>query len=393
MTNKRLLLLGGSHADIPLIVAAKNLGFEVITTGNKPSDLGHPFADQYVNGDFSDVLEMTKLASQLQISAVCAGCNDFAAISAAFVAEQLGLPGHDSSDLTLSIHHKNRFYELATSTSVSVPLTREVTTLQEATSTVEQFGLPVILKPTDLTGGKGISVVHRLEDLASAWDIAASITRRDCLVIQQYITGSNHAVSVIISDGSIAFAFFDNEHYYSNKYLVGAASFPTELSLEVQSRVKNSVQSLVDELQLVDGLLHLQFMVDAKQEFFFIDVCRRSPGDLYIRFVEISTGIPYPEIIVRAATGLAIDSQFVATNSRFMGRLCLMPSETGLFVRVHEVEGPGRILERLPLMLPGTDIYDVGLQKVEILQIEFESAEEMHQVMNNPSLRFQVEVI
>jgi hypothetical protein len=44
-------------------------------------------------------------------------------------------------------------------------------------------------------------------------------------------------------------------------------------------------------------------------------------------------------------------------------------------------------------MLPGTDIYDVGLQKVEILQIEFESAEEMHQVMNNPSLRFQVEVI
>jgi hypothetical protein len=174
---------------------------------------------------------------------------------------------------------------------------------------------------------------------------------------------------------------------------VGAASFPTELSLEVQSRVKNSVQSLVDELRLVDGLLHLQFMVDAKQEFFFIDVCRRSPGDLYIRFVEISTGIPYPEIIVRAASGLAIDSQLVATNSRFMSRLCLMPSETGLFVRVHEVEGPGRILERLPLMLPGTDIYDVGLQKVEILQIEFESAEEMHQVMNNPSLRFQVEVI
>jgi biotin carboxylase len=391
--SKRLLLLGGSHADIPLIVAAKNLGFEVITTSNKPSDLGHPFADQYVNGDFSDVLEMIDLASQLQISAVCAGCNDFAAISAAFVAEQLGLPGHDSSDLTQSIHHKNRFYEIATSASVSVPLTREVRTLQEATSTIEQFGLPVILKPTDLTGGKGISVVHRLEDLAPAWDTAASITRRDCLVIQQYITGSNHAVSVIIADGSIAFAFFDNEHYYTNKYLVGAASFPTELSSEVQSRVKNSIQSLVDELQLVDGILHLQLMVDTNHEFFFIDVCRRSPGDLYIRFVEISTGVPYPELIVRSASGLAINSHLVATNSRFIGRLCLMPSETGLFVRVHEIDGPGRILERLPLILPGTEIYDLGLQKVEILQVEFESSEEMCRVMNNPSLRFQVEVI
>jgi biotin carboxylase len=393
MTSKRLLLLGGSHAEIPLIVAAKNLGFEVITTGNKPSDLGHPFADKYVNSDFSDVLEMTELASQLQISAICAGCNDFAAISASYVAEQLGLPGHDSSNLTQSIHHKNQFYEMAISASVSVPLTKEVTTLQEATTTVKQFGLPVILKPTDLTGGKGISVVHRLEDLAPAWDIASSISRRNCLVIQQYITGSNHAVSVIISGGSIAFAFFDNEHYYSNKYSVGAASFPTELSLEMQNQIKNSIQSLVDELQLVDGLLHLQFMVDINNQFFFIDVCRRSPGDLYIRFVEMSTGIPYPELIVRAAAGMAIDSHLVAADLKIIGRLCLMPSKTGRFVRVHEIDGPGRVLERLPLMLPGTEIYDVGLQKVEILQIEFESAGEMNQVMNNPSIRFHVEVI
>jgi len=174
---------------------------------------------------------------------------------------------------------------------------------------------------------------------------------------------------------------------------VGAASFPTELSPAVQSRVKNSIQSLLDELQLVDGLLHLQFIVDSDHEYFFIDVCRRSPGDLYIRFVEISTSIPYPELIVRSASGLAINSHLVATNSRIIGRLCLMPSETGLFVGVHEIDGPGRILERLPLLLPGTEIYDVGLQKVEILQIEFRSSEEMHQVMNDPSLRFRVEVI
>ena len=393
MESKRLLLLGGSHADIPLIVAAKDLGFEVITTGKKPSDLGHAFASQYIEGDFSDIQEMTELARRLLISAVCAGCNDFAAITAAFIAKQLNLPGHDSPDLSQSIHHKNRFYEIATSASVSVPLTREVTTLKQAIATAEQFGLPVIVKPTDLTGGKGISVVRRLEDLASAWDTAVSITRRDCLVVQQYITGSNHAVSVIISAGEIAFTFFDNEHYYSNKYLVGAASFPTELSLEIQSQITKSVQSLVNELQLVDGLLHLQFIVNSSQEFFFIDVCRRSPGDLYIRFVEISTGIPYPELIVRAASGLAIDSCLYATGSRFIGRLCLMPSETGLFTRIREIDGPGRIIERFPLMLPGTEIYDIGLQKVEILQIEFESAEEMRRVMNAPQIRFKVEVI
>ena len=393
MSSRCLLILGGSHAEVPLIKAGKKLGFEVITTGNKASDIGHSFGDLYVPGDFSNVADMVKLAREHRVTAVCSGCNDFAAISAASIAEALGLPGHDSVGLTKAIHHKNSFYELAGKASVPVPRSTEVTTISEAREAADEFGLPIILKPTDLTGGKGISVVDNLTELDSAWRLATSISRRDCFVVQQFIAGSNHAVSALIINGRINFIFFDNEHYYINKYLVGAASFPTSLSEEVQNQVFSSVQLLAIELNLGDGLLHLQFMVNDQGEHFFIDVCRRPPGDLYIRFVELATDVPYPELIVRLSAGMEANVPDERLTGKFIGRLCLMPTKIGHFEKVNEVPGPGRVIERTPLMLPGTEISNLGVQKVEILQLEFNSVQEMISVMDKPSIQFQVEVI
>jgi biotin carboxylase len=393
MSSPCLLILGGSHAEIPLINAGKKLGFEVITTGNKASDIGHSFSDLYVPGDFSNVAEMVKLAQERQITAVCSGCNDFAAISAASIAEALGLPGHDSVGMTIAIHHKNSFYELASKAAVPVPRSTEVTTIFEARELAEKFGWPFIVKPTDLTGGKGISLVHNFPELDSAWEAATSMSRRGSFVVQQFIVGSNHAVSVLIINGKIDFAFFDNEHYYINKYLVGAASFPTSLSEDIQSRVYSSVGLLVTQLNLSDGILHLQFMVNEQGEHFFIDVCRRPPGDLYIRFVELSTNVPYPELVVRLSAGIEAIVPDRGLTGKFVGRLCLMPTKIGRFVKVKEVPGPGRVIERTPLMLPGAEISNLGVQKVEILQLEFNSAKEMALVMNKPSIQFQVEVI
>jgi biotin carboxylase len=390
MTQQRLLILGGSHAEIPLILAGQRLGFHVTTTGNAPTDLGHKFADAYVEADFSNPLQVRKVAEQIYATAICSGCNDFAAITAAIVSEELDLPGHDSADITKTIHHKNLFYEVAIRANIPVPRSKEVMSVVEAREVITDFGFPVILKPTDLTGGKGISIIECEDELERAWEKAISLSRQDCLIIQQYIVGSNHAASALIICGQVTFTFFDNEHYYANKYLVGGASFPTILSMNIQIRIRSSIQQLVHELHLTDGLLHLQFLVDRVDNYFIIDVCRRAPGDLYIRFAELCTGIPYPELIVRAEAGLPMSLAELAIPDHYLGRLCLIPQEMGRFLGVEELDGPGKILERLPLVLPGIEVTNTGQQKVEILQIQFGSMSEMHSVMNEPEKRFRV---
>jgi len=117
-----LLIVGGGYADIPLILSAKKLGYHVITTGNRPNELGHLYSDEYHQADFSDIEAILTLSEQLKISAICACCNDFSALSSAYVAEKLGRPGHDSYETAKIIHHKDLYRQFALKHGISSPI-------------------------------------------------------------------------------------------------------------------------------------------------------------------------------------------------------------------------------------------------------------------------------
>jgi len=74
---KKLLIAGGGYADIPLILSAKKLGYYVITSGNRPDEMGHKYSDEYRKADFSDREAILNLAISSKVSAICACCNDF----------------------------------------------------------------------------------------------------------------------------------------------------------------------------------------------------------------------------------------------------------------------------------------------------------------------------
>ena len=167
-----VLVVGGGHAEIPLIRAAHAIGYRVITTGNRPDDLGHAHADLYVPADFSKPEEILNVAVTHDVSAIVSGCNDFAMLSTAFVCEKLGLPGHDSYETTVRIHHKDRFRELLEELQLDTPRSGVVHDPTQAVALCERIGYPVIVKPVDLTGGKGISVCDSPEQLSKAVDDA-----------------------------------------------------------------------------------------------------------------------------------------------------------------------------------------------------------------------------
>lgn len=155
--NKRLLVAGGGYADIPLIQSAKKLGCYVITSGNRPDELGHRYSDEYRPADFSDPEAMLALAKRAGVDAVCACCNDFSSLSSAYVAEQLGFPGHDPYEVSKIIHHKDQYRKFALAHGITTPKAKGFSDMQEALDGVVALPFPVIIKPVDLTGGKGIS--------------------------------------------------------------------------------------------------------------------------------------------------------------------------------------------------------------------------------------------
>ena len=401
---KKLLLLGGGHAEIPLIKAAQALGWYVITTGNAREGLGHPYADKNVFADFSDKNAMLELAQAEGVSAVCSGCNDFALLSTVYVCEKLGLPGHDSYATSLEIHHKDKYRALAT--RLGIPTPRAITVAvadntgaaqdsakQECASfdeAVAGLTFPIIVKPIDLTGGKGIHRAANIEEAREAYRDACSRTREDHIVIEEFVQGSNHGFSAMLVKGKVAFAFADNEQYYINKYMVSGANTPGSTPAAGLAKLRDYSERIARELHLVDGILHIQYIERADGTPVIIEICRRPPGDLYIKFVQYATGVDYPKFIVMAETGMDISAIPDVPTQGFWLRHCVMASTqagestaTGNTSKgiVREVsfapEIQGNIVEKFLWYKPGEVITDKLTYKAGIVFFKFECLAEM----------------
>ena len=384
---KKLLLLGGSHAEIPLIKAAQELGWYVITTGNNRDGLGHPHADKTVFADFSDKEAMLELARAEGVQAVCSGCNDFALLSTVYVCEKLGLPGHDSYVTSLEIHHKDKYRALATRLGIPTPkaITVHTDNADEFESAIAQLTFPIIVKPVDLTGGKGIHRAASPEEAREAYKDACTRTRQDHVVVEEFVEGSNHGFSAMLVKGKVAFAFADNEQYYLNKYLVSGANSPSTSDATTLAKLRDYSERIARELNLVDGILHIQYIEKADGTPVIIEICRRPPGDLYIKFVKYATGIDYPKFIIMAETGMDISSIADEPTQGFWLRHCVMADcqagESGCSGIVRDVtfapEIQKNIVEKFLWYKPGEVIADKLTYKAGIVFFKFATLAEM----------------
>ena len=377
-SQKRLLILGGGHAEIPLIQAAQALGWYVITTGNDRKGLGHPYADRNVFADFSDKNAMLELARNENVQAICSGCNDFALLSTVYVCEKLGLPGHDSYAISLEIHHKDKYRALATRLSIPTPRALVIKKGDDFDAAIAQLSFPIIVKPVDLTGGKGIHRVANAEEAREAYKDACSRTRQDHIVVEEFVQGTNHGFSAMLVKGKVAFAFADNEQYYINKYMVSGANTPGTSGSETLAKLRDYSERIARELNLVDGILHIQYIEKPDGTPVIIEICRRAPGDLYIKFVKYATGIDYPRFIVMAETGEDISGIEDVPTQGFWLRHCLMPDREGT---VREVafapEIQNNIVEKFLWYKPGEVVTDKLIYKAGIVFFRFESNAEM----------------
>ena len=378
MSGKRkLLIAGGGYADIPLIEAGKVLGFHVITSGNRPDELGHLHSDEYHPADFSDREAMLAVARSSRADAICACCNDFSAISCAYVAEKLGLPGHDPYETGLVVHHKDRYRHFAQDNGIATPRAVAFADLDEGLAAAETFPFPVIVKPIDLSGGKGMGKAADAAEASARLREAFATSKAGRVVVEEFIEGTRHGFSAFIREGRVVFFFSDNEHYYKNPYLVSAASTPSIVGEEVEQKLCRESERIACLLSLKTGIFHVQYIL-CDGEPVIIEICRRSPGDLYTRFVEHATGVPYPSWIVRASAGMDCSDIAQVAPTGFFTRHCVMCSREGTVEDVVFDESvQGNVIDRFMWWKPGDRVTNVLTQKFGIVFLRFGSMDEM----------------
>ncbi|MDE5967150.1 MAG: ATP-grasp domain-containing protein [Lachnospiraceae bacterium] len=381
MTKKRILITGGSHSELPLIEAAQGMGWHVITTGIDTGGIGHAKADEYVKGDFSDKEFVLQLAKEKHVDAIVSGCNDFAYLSTAYACEQLGMPGHDNYEVSKLIHMKHNFRSLSKKLKLPTPEIYQCYNQEDVKKGIRFIGFPLLVKPVDLTGGKGVKVCHNEMETMEAYENAMAQTRQPYVILEQYVEGSNHGISVLLKNKKVVCHVVDNEQYGHNKYLVLGASSPSDIPQHAIFALIRDIEALASYLNLTDGLFHTQFIVNEEQLPVMIDPCRRSPGDLYVLLAKYVTGVDYPLEIVKAECGMPLADSY-SSECHFVARECIMTDRCGKIERIEIAEEIRKyLIYSIMLSKKGTCITQPMKQKAGILIMEFENYMQMHDIL------------
>jgi len=372
---KKILILGGSHRDIPLIEAAQELDFFVITLGNRDYYLGHQYSDKSYKVNFNNLEKIKEIVKHEKVDYLLPGSGEASYLNTVQLSHELEMGRFDDLTVAGLVHNKWRFKEFCLKNAISTPTGVYYTDGLN----LEDVKLPVIVKPTDLSGGRGVEVACDLSSLKVA--IAGAQETSGEIFLEEFIEGGLIAYSVFIKDGRVAYGFTGKDDTYKNKYLITSA-YPTCLALETQKKLQLDVETIANVLSLVDGMFHLQVIVKGLTPY-IIDVTRRIPGDFYPYLIEYCDKIEYSKAVVKSYIGQAFNQELNPKGGRsFVIRHCVMSDRNGLFKSIKiDKSIEDKVIFKIDLKTENTEITNFLTEQIAIIFIRL--PDESQEVIDN----------
>ena len=378
---KVILILNGSHSEIPLIKAAKRMGLRVITTGNDPKQIGHKYSDQFIKADFSKKKLILKIAKKNKIKFICPPAHDLGIVTASFVAEKLKLPGFDTFKKTQIVHFKNEFKNFCKRINLKTPKTfNQNFNYDHLKKTFNVSKL--IVKPTDMGGGKGITIAENTDTFRKAIALARKVSKSQNIVIEEYVEGQLHSLTTYIKNQKIIFYHHDNELTYKNPFNVHSSFAPGTLSKKHLKYFILELEKFSRKLRLVDGILHAQIIANETNAF-IIELTRRCSGDLYPLPVEHMTNIPWSNIIINTFTGKKVLIRKSNISKKLCARHCLTALKNGIAKKIFiDSDIRENIISKIVFLKNSQIIENFANQKYGVFILKFSSLNEMKEKMS-----------
>ena len=177
------MLLGGIRYLLPVIETAHKYGYHVITVDYIPDNIAHKYSDEYHNISILDKDAVLKLAQDLQIDGILSFAVDPGVVTAAYVAEQMGIPFTCSYSSACTLQNKVLFRQFLTNNGFNVPTARGYNSVETAMADAGIFHWPVIVKPADSAGSKGVTKVNCFDDLEDAAQEALAASHSNSIIV------------------------------------------------------------------------------------------------------------------------------------------------------------------------------------------------------------------
>lgn len=390
---KKLMVLGGSRYALPVIKAAHDLGIYVITCDYLPDNIAHKYSDEYCNISIIDKEKTLEAAKKLHIDGILSFACDPGVITAAYVAEQMGLPNVGPYESVCILQNKSRFREFLTQNGFTVPTAKGYKNMEDALKDVPMFHWPVIVKPTDSAGSKGVTRVDDPKDLEKSIRYALSYSHSDEFIIEDFIPqhGYSSDTDSFSIDGELKFVSFNCQRFdrnAKNPYTPAAYSWPSSMSPAHQEELKNEIQRLLKLLNMKTAVYNIETREGTDGKAYIMELSPRGGGNRLAECLRYATGVDMITNMVKYSVGLPVDEITQKPYNGCWAEIVLHSDEPGVFKElwISDVIAD-HVVERDLWIEEGTTVggFEAANEAIGTLVLRFDSQAKMEEVIGNQS--------
>ena len=388
---KRILMLGGSLYQTFAIKEAVKMGYHVITCDYLPENPGHKFAHEYYNVSTTDREAVLELARKLNVDGIVAYASDPAAPVAAYVSEKLGLPTSPYKSVEI-LSNKDLFREYLQENGFNSPLAIGFSSYDEAVKNKDMFSLPVMVKPVDSSGSKGINKLTSWNQLDEYVKDALKYSRSKRIIIEEFIDKQGWQISgdAFSVDGKLVFHCFGNEYYNPNgkkDFAPIGESWPFMMDSKYINILVDDLQRLITSLGMKSTAYNVEAIVDKSGKVFILELGARSGGSLIPQITKYATGVDMVPYVIKAAVGEDCSDLRLAPAKGCWANYMVHSKTTGKYKDIWFAPGfkENHLKEFVTELKPGDEVHEFrdAQDALGELILKFENTNQMFEMLGN----------
>lgn len=352
---------------LPVIREAHDLGYYVITCDYLPENIAHRFSDKYCNVSIVDKERVLQLAKELHVDGIMSFATDPGVTTAAYVCEKLGLPTCPCESVEI-LQNKDRFRDFLRENGFNVPQSAGFDNVAAALEECSKYHWPVIVKPVDSAGSKGVTKVNSPAELETGIHTALKFSLNGRFIVEEFIekSGDSSDTDCFSVDGRLAFVSFSNQKFdknAGNPYAPAAYSWPSKMPDACQKELASELQRLITLLNLGTSIYNVETRVGTNGKPYIMEFTPRGGGNRLSEVLHYATGVNLIRNAVKAAVG---DKDLDVTQKPYVGHW-------GEYIIHSNISGAFESLEIAEELKPFVYETDLWIEKGDMIQ-EFTGA-------------------
>ncbi len=382
---KKLMLLGGLRYLKPVIEAAHRQGYYVITADYLPNNIAHKWSDEYCNVSIIDKEAVLREAQRLRIDGIMSFACDPGVVSASYVQNEMGLPSFGPFESVEILQNKDKFRAFLEQNGFNVPKHKGFDCIETAMKEASSFPYPVIVKPTDSAGSKGVTRVDKVEDLKYALEYAWKNSLSGHIIVEEFIEkqGCSSDTDSMSIDGRLMFTSFCAQRFDAdavNPYTPAAYSWPSTFTEDQEAYLVSEIQRLISLLGLKTVVYNIETRIGTNGKPYIMELTPRGGGNRLCEMLRYATGVDMITAITRAVVGDPIDRIEQKPYNGYWAEIILHADQGGLFSQLEIAPSfSGEIVEKDLWVESGDRVvaFEGANNAIGTLVLSFKSAEEL----------------